>query len=77
MFESYWGETWWFGQRLTSMHELNIDKLTLKEIRIPQLVWPHWWKSYADEWERFMDWQSVEGTVETALGNVGNVRKKK
>jgi len=30
---------------------------------------------YVDEWERFIDWQSVGETAETVLGNVGNVRR--
>jgi hypothetical protein len=36
-------------------------------------VWPY--KSYVDEWERFMDSQSVVGTAETVLGIVGNVSR--
>jgi len=35
-------------------------------------VWPQ--KSYADEWKRFTDSQSVGGTAEIVLGIVGNLR---
>jgi len=45
---------------------------SLRTFRIPQLVWPQ--KSYADEWKRFTDSQSVGGTAEIVLGIVGNLR---
>jgi hypothetical protein len=48
---------------------------SLSKFRIPRSVWPQ--KSYVDEWERFMDSQSVGGTAETVLGIVGNVKRRR